>query len=164
VDVHSLERWSTNPKLALVHRDKLVRSKLIHVYLNSTVVDLEVDDASNSITSAVVAAADGRISICAKKFIVAAGGVETTRLLLAVQRKHAGLFGGVNGPLGRYYMGHLSGKIANVVFNDPASVSAFDYELDSDGVYTRRRLTLTSALPLRARWSTILTSCAAALI
>jgi hypothetical protein len=34
--------------------------------------------------------------------ILAAGGIETTRLLLAVQRRWPKHFGGIGGPLGRY--------------------------------------------------------------
>ena len=53
-------------------------------------------------------------------------------------------FGGVDGPLGRYYMGHLSGKIANILFDDPDSIDDLDFKLDEGGAYYRRRLMLTA--------------------
>jgi len=72
------------------------------------------------------------------------GGVETTRLLLHTQQSWPGHFGGADGPLGRYYMGHISGKIASIHLNDPASVSDLDFKLDDCGTYYRRRFMLTA--------------------
>jgi hypothetical protein len=77
--------------------------------------------------------------------------VETTRLLLAVQRNSPSLFGGTEGPLGRFYMGHISGKIANILFERPGSIADFDFLKDSTGCYVRRRLTLTAAAQRKHR-------------
>ena len=59
----------------------------------------------------------------ARRFVLAMGGVETTRFLLHTQRRWPGQFGGAGGALGRYYMGHISGKIASIVFDDPAAMA-----------------------------------------
>jgi choline dehydrogenase-like flavoprotein len=145
VSVAFLERWSTESRLALVHRKRIERSERITLCLNSTVVDLDFSDGGRVVERVVVAAPDGKSTVKARDVILAAGGVETTRLLLSVQRRWADHFGGTGGPLGRYYMGHISGKIASIVFDEPAAIADLDFELDTTGTYVRRRFMLSAA-------------------
>jgi choline dehydrogenase-like flavoprotein len=140
-----MERWSTESRLALVHRERIERSERITLYLNSTVTDLDLGDNGLVVKGVVVAGCDGKSKVKARNVIVAAGGIETTRLLLAVQRRWADLFGGKDGPLGRYYMGHISGKIASIVLNDPAAIADFDFKLDESRTYVRRRFMLSES-------------------
>jgi hypothetical protein len=67
--------------------------------------------------------------------VLAAGGVQTTRLLLALRGNNPG------GPLGHFYMGHVSGRIADIQFDDPRQASTFGY-LPVAGGMSRRRFTL----------------------
>ena len=69
--------------------------------------------------------------------------VETTRLLLWFQQKYTSHFGGVDGPLGRFYMGHLSGKIASLQLEKPESFKDLDFFRDETGSFYRRRFLLT---------------------
>ena len=75
----------------------------------------------------------------ARWVVLAMGGVETTRMLLSTQL-HLRHFGGVDGALGRYYMGHISGKIADIIFNDPAAAFDLDFKLDDCGAYLSQAL------------------------
>ena len=70
--------------------------------------------------------------------MLACGGLESTRQLLVLQEKHPELFGGTDGPLGRYYMGHVIGEVADITFNTEVIDQAYDYYLDG-GSYVRRR-------------------------
>jgi choline dehydrogenase-like flavoprotein len=143
VSIGFLERWSSEPRLALVHRGSIERSDRITLSLNSTVIDLDLGDNGRVVEGVVIAGPDGKSRIKARNVILAAGGVETTRLLLAVQQRWADHFGGIDGPLGRYYMGHISGKIASIVLNRPEAIADFDFELDATGTYIRRRFMLS---------------------
>jgi choline dehydrogenase-like flavoprotein len=145
VCVAFLERWSTESRLALVHGRRIDRSKRITLCLNSTVVDLDLGAEGRVVESVLVVGPGGKSRVKAGAVILAGGGVETTRLLLAVQRRWPGHFGGKGGPLGRYYMGHISGKIANIVLNEPAAIEDLDFELDASGAYVRRRFMLSEA-------------------
>jgi choline dehydrogenase-like flavoprotein len=147
----SLERWSTMPRLGLAHRESIERSERITLCLNSTVVDLDLGESGRAVESVAVRAPNGASRIRARNVILAAGGIETTRLLLALQRRWPGHFGGIDGPLGRYYMGHISGKIASIVLNEPEAIADFDFELDGTGTYVRRRFTLTEAAQVEHR-------------
>jgi choline dehydrogenase-like flavoprotein len=145
VSVAFLERWSTESRLALVHGKRIERSERITLCLNCTVVDLDLGADGRVVESVVVAGPDGKSKVKARAVILAGGGVETTRLLLAVQRRWPVHFGGTGGPLGRYYMGHISGKIANIVLNEPEAIADLDFELDASGAYVRRRFMLSEA-------------------
>jgi choline dehydrogenase-like flavoprotein len=144
-----IERWSTQPRLMLVHLEHIRQSKRITVCLNSTVVDLDLGADGSAAERVLGAAPTGRFSVTAREVVLAGGGVETTRLLLAVQRRWPNRFGGIDGPLGRYYMGHISGKIASIAFTDPDRIRDFDFAIDSTGAYIRRRFVLTRSAQMR---------------
>jgi hypothetical protein len=145
----SVERWATTPRLIEVHREALLRSQRIKIGLRSTVVGLEISGSGNRVESLEVATPAGTRTVKAHNFILATGGVETNRLLLCVQQKYPALFGGVDGPLGRYYMGHLSGKIASLQLDNPDLISDLDFKLDGSKTYYRRRLMLTSGAQIQ---------------
>ena len=100
-----------------------------------------MNEDGSRVESLEVATPAGTRLVKSRNFILALGGVETSRLLLSVQQKYPSLFGGADGPLGRYYMGHLSGKIATLQLRMPASVTDLDFHLDG-GAWYRRRLML----------------------
>jgi choline dehydrogenase-like flavoprotein len=143
----SVERWATTPRLIEIHREPLIRSQRIKISLRSTVVGLNVNEDGCNVESLEVATPAGSRTVKSRNFILALGGVETSRFLLSVQEKYPSLFGGKDGPLGRYYMGHLSGKIATLQLRNPVSVSDLDFHLD-DGAWYRRRLMLTDKTQL----------------
>ena len=144
VSANVLERWSTESRVALIHRSRIERSERITLYLNSTVIDIDLGDSGKAVEGITVAGIGGKSLVRAREVILAAGGIETTRLLLAVQRRWPGLFGGANGALGRYYMGHISGKIASIVLDQPKAIADLDFELDATGAYVRRRFMLSA--------------------
>ena len=87
--------------------------------------------------------------------VLAAGGLENTRLLLEIQRKAPGRFCGPDGPLGRYYMGHLTGSISNIVIQSPILDAGLDYFNDADGYSVRRRFWPNAELQRLHRLSNI---------
>ncbi len=143
LDLQCIERWATESRLALIHRARIEASPRIALCVNSTVVDLEFDPGCQRVNRLVIAGPGGRTTVSARQIILALGGVETTRLLLTVQRRLPQLFGGTNGPLGRFYMGHISGKIADIIFARPEFIADFDFEKDATGSFVRRRMVLT---------------------
>ncbi|MCP2032788.1 choline dehydrogenase-like flavoprotein [Okibacterium sp. HSC-33S16] len=142
IETTQLERWSKQPKLA----DRLGRRVREHpnitVLLNAPVVDLTFAPGGE-VTALVVQQRGERQDVRAAHYALAMGGLETTRLLLTVQRSHPTMFGGIDGPLGRYYMGHASGSVADVVFTEPKRAREMDFTQDPDGTYLRRRFTLS---------------------
>ena len=146
----TIERASNKPKMHKAHGRELAASRLVDVRLDATVVDLEFAE-SGAVSAAVVVGRDGlRRRVVAERFVIAAGGLESTRLLLIAQRARPDLFGGPDGPLGRYYMGHIIGEIADIFFRDDRFDDAFDLLRDGAGSYTRRRFTPSIGLQTSA--------------
>ncbi|WP_263358064.1 GMC oxidoreductase [Acidicapsa ligni] len=142
--VDFVERWAIESRLILLHREKLLNSTHIKLSLNSTVTGFNFSQDGQTIESLAVQTPSDPIRVKARQIILATGGVEATRILLNVQKKAPQYFGGVDGPLGRYYMGHISGKIASIRFDRPADFADLDFKLDVNGSWIRRRFMLTT--------------------
>jgi len=144
-----IERASNRPWFQKAHAATLAASPLIDIRLGATVVEIEFAENGRA-TGVVVATGDGRrLRLAAERIALAAGGLESTRLLLAAQRRRPALFGGADGPLGRYYMGHVIGEIVDVVFDDARIDAAFDFLRDGRGSFVRRRFAPSPSLMAR---------------
>ena len=144
-----IERASNRPWFQKAHAATLSASPLIDIRLGATVVEIELAENGRA-TGVIAATADGRrLRLAAERIVLAAGGLESTRLLLAAQRRRPALFGGADGPLGRYYMGHVIGEIADVVFEDARVDAAFDFLRDGRGSFARRRFAPSPSLMAR---------------
>jgi glycosyltransferase involved in cell wall biosynthesis/choline dehydrogenase-like flavoprotein len=123
----------------------------IRFVLDATVVDLEIDEAARSVSGLVVANKRQRITFRgAKHYVLALGGVETTRFLLNVQLRRPDLFGGADGPLGRFYMGHISGKLGDIRFSSPDTARQFCFQSHPESA-SRARIRLSDAAQQRLR-------------
>ena len=136
-----LERWANVQAAQDVHRDAIHASPLIEVRMHATAIDMEFAEDGRLEAIHVAHSLSGeRARLAIDRLVIAAGGIETTRLLMAAQRAAPERFGGEDGPLGRYYMGHLMGEIADIVFEKPEQVRAFGFMVDRHGSYVRRRI------------------------
>jgi hypothetical protein len=149
--LEGVERWARNSKIILEHRQRMLTSDYIRLSLQSTVTGLTLSAGGQRVESLQVSTPAGPRTVKARRFVLAMGGVETTRLLLHAQRSWPSHFGGTDGPLGRFYMGHISGKIASIYFDNPAAIDDLDFKLDSSGAYYRRRFMLTADAQMEHR-------------
>jgi hypothetical protein len=147
VSCQSVERLSSQPRLGRRFWPKLARSERLHVSLGQIVQGVELDPSGQSVFSLCLASSDFRP--LARAFVLACGGLQSTRLLLDIQRTRPLYFHGEAGPLGRFYMGHLPGRIASIVLRDPQAVQHFDYRRDDHGYWYRRRFCFDSESQLR---------------
>jgi choline dehydrogenase-like flavoprotein len=89
------------------YRDRLGAAPNIAVYLHSTAVELELSQSGTRIEGISVATLTGRRFRCtARQYVLAAGGVETPRLMLASNRRDARGVGNSSGAVGRFFMEH----------------------------------------------------------
>jgi choline dehydrogenase-like flavoprotein len=123
--IFSAARFSRRPQLGLVHRERIEQSEKITLCLNCPVVSLDLSATGECIEAVTVATSDGPVQVKARHVVIAAGGLRSTQLLLAAQHKWPGHFGGIDGPLGRYYMGHLAGWISAIRFPNKAEADRF---------------------------------------
>jgi choline dehydrogenase-like flavoprotein len=138
-----LERWARQPQVGPRLGSAVAAHPNIGLLCDTTVVSVSFDDEGGSVEELTAVHAGRAAIIRADRYVLASGGMETLRLLLAAQQTLPRAFGGVDGPLGRYYMGHATGSIANVVLDDPADFDALDFVRDAYDSYTRRRFSLS---------------------
>lgn len=135
---YPMERWSPPVHFAKAYRTQLERSTTVQVLLDAHVLSLDMADPDR--ISAVTVSMQGRtFPVHADTFVLAAGGIENPRLLLASANPFspAGL-GNQHDNVGRYYMAHLDGTYAALNPTNRDSLRA-DFERDANGVYCRRR-------------------------
>ncbi len=154
VDFNKLERWVNETRI-VQQQPELKSSDRIMILLNATVVGLNVDSGAQVIKGIQVAR-EGQVKEFngARDYVLALGGIETTRLLLNVQREHPQLFGGAAGALGRYYMGHISGSFADIRFYNPDQIGHFSNRKGEQS-FARRRLTLSAEAQTKHQLSNV---------
>jgi choline dehydrogenase-like flavoprotein len=102
------------------YRDELVRSRNVRVCLFSNLLELEVDEDAATVTCARVGGLDGnRFRVEAKHFVLAAGAIENSRLLLLSNRVERNGLGNRHDVVGRYYMEHPHLRAGAVTLTDP---------------------------------------------
>ncbi|WP_372575072.1 GMC oxidoreductase [Ruegeria jejuensis] len=91
---------------------------------------------------------DGQVAtLPCRQVVLACGGLESTRLLLLEQAAQPSVFQGSSEALGRYYMGHLTGAVAELTFRDPEICEGFGYQSENGQSPYRRRFVLTGGAP-----------------
>jgi choline dehydrogenase-like flavoprotein len=149
IRLDTLERWSNEPNFS--RRLQPADAPGLTIVLDATVVDLEFDASGEHVIGAVVASRSTRETFkTAKIFVLACGGLETSRLLLNVQTRWPRLFGGCAGALGRYYMGHPSGTIADIHIAEGSVARLFEYQPEENAMI-RRRLTVSRSAQIAER-------------
>lgn len=143
-DIHmsQTERWSRQPKVGPRLGAEVIAHPRVDLLCEAPVVAIAFDETGTTVAGFRIVYRGQPATIRAARYVLACGGMETTRLLLAAQRTLPNAFGGVDGPLGRYYMGHASGSIANIVLTDPNDYEVLDFHRDEHDSYVRRRFSL----------------------
>ena len=112
VDV--ISQFSPPVRFGKFYREELARSKHVIVYLCANAVDIETDGAQ-TVRRVKVKTLTGRTAgVSARVFVLATGGIENARLLLASNRDRPDGLGNHNDLVGRFFMDHprlMSGKI-----------------------------------------------------
>jgi choline dehydrogenase-like flavoprotein len=145
LDVEHTWRWSPPTEFASRMR-VLARAANVRLIVEATVVRLERDPVGGAVTEAIVAPRPGvEIVIGANTYVLAAGGLESARILLSSDRQTPVGLGNEHDQVGRNYMTHPVGEVGTVVLSPLGRRLALGYEKTSDGVYARRMLALTAA-------------------
>lgn len=137
-----LERWALPTRFGREYHSDLRDAPSLSLWTGLTCTEIVTVEGGDAVDHLVVRALDGREGkVVATDYVVATGGIEATRLLLASDLHHPGGLGNAGGHLGRWYMTHVEGRFARVKFNTDKVIH--QHERDRDGVYVRRRFTLS---------------------
>jgi len=143
VSTSTLERWSLPLSFKQSYLRDLERSRSIRLVTGLTCTEIVTDPESRrAVALRCRNLVGGEARIEADAFVVAAGGIESTRLLLSSTGPAGGALGDESGHLGRWYQAHVQGVAADIHFSRPPGAS-IDYVRDVDGSYVRRRFSFT---------------------
>jgi hypothetical protein len=136
----AVERWSMPTRFGRRYRPEIERTPNLTLWCGLEARDFGSPRADGAVrTLSFRETGTGRLlEVEASVFVLAAGTQEGTRILL----RNPGVFAGIGGPptaLGRYYQGHVSGKIASVRFRGDPRKTDSGFQRDPDGSYFRRR-------------------------
>jgi choline dehydrogenase-like flavoprotein len=149
-----LERWSRQPRFDLMYRKILQSNQCIDLRMCATVTGFTFKEDGRVSGIKLRGPDEQTASLSARAVVLATGGLENARLLLATWQTDPQRFGGDEGPLGRYYMGHLYGIAAEMDLSSAVD-NGIDYFKSPDGTYIRRRFTPSAALQRREGLSNI---------
>jgi choline dehydrogenase-like flavoprotein len=139
--------WLVSPptNFGRSYRSRLQRSGNVTVCLHSNALKL-LTDARHHVDRVQVGCVQGNeFSVRARAFVLAAGGLETTRLLLLSDDAHPNGLGNDHDLVGRFYLSHLTGDLGEVELRPHGGRVLWGYETTGDGVYCRRRLGIDPA-------------------
>jgi choline dehydrogenase-like flavoprotein len=99
---------------------QLEAAKNIDIFLYANVLNLNASENAKSITHIEIGSLNGkRGKIKAKYFVLACGGIENARLLLLSDNVQSPGLGNDNGLVGRFYMDHIYGRLAQGWTTEP---------------------------------------------
>jgi choline dehydrogenase-like flavoprotein len=142
-----LERWSLPTRFGKVYGRALEEHPLIELVTGATCTNIACDANKTEVRHLELRSLDNQRAILrADAYVIAAGGLESTRLLLASNGMHEAGIGNHSGHLGRWYMAHVQGHVARMHLSTPPELTIYGYERDRKGVYVRRRITFSEDL------------------
>jgi len=111
----TVAHFSPPVRFGKLYRTDLEQSKRVRIFLFANAIDIETDAQAATVSRIRVATLTGRrMAVTARLFILATGGIENARLLLASNKTQSAGLGNGNDLVGRFFMDHprlMSGSV-----------------------------------------------------
>lgn len=105
--IDSFTQFSPPTRMGKVYRHALDTNPYIRVFLHANVVNIDTNANADSVAQVDIATLTGRrFAVRADYFVLAAGGIENARLLLASNRTQTEGLGNAHDLVGRFFMDH----------------------------------------------------------
>jgi choline dehydrogenase-like flavoprotein len=100
--------WAPRPKrFGRSERRRLARSSRVRLLIHASVTHIDLDDDGDKVRALTAQTLTGRtLKLAARTFVLAAGGLETPRLLLVSRDRQSQGIGNGHDLVGRYFMEH----------------------------------------------------------
>jgi choline dehydrogenase-like flavoprotein len=139
-----LERFSPPTNFARRYEPEIKKATSVRVLLGAHALSLDLADNRTRIVGLRARNSLGaELSVVADTYVLACGGLENARLLLASRHQVPSGIGNEHDNVGRYYMSHLYGVLGWIEVRSPDNGFVYAFERDRDGVYCRRRFWIT---------------------
>jgi choline dehydrogenase-like flavoprotein len=143
VSTTGLERFSCPTNFGARYYKRLALSTHIRVMLGANCVRIGLSTDGRQIKQLDIATLSGqRFFIKPQTTVLAMGGLETARLLLASNDVQPAGVGNSNDAVGRYYMCHIAGNVGALLVNGSTNNVRHGYEISPEGIYCRRRISV----------------------
>lgn len=114
----TISQFSPPARFGKLYREEIRASTNVRVFLYANAVNIDTDSAARAVSKIDVATLSGRrFVVKAKVFVLATGGIENARLLLASNKVQANGLGNGNDLVGRFFMDHPRLKSGTVRFS-----------------------------------------------
>lgn len=138
-----LERFSLPTNFAVRYGAALQAASNVRVLLHATATRFIFEPSGKAVQEVELRTLAGKSArVRARAVILATGGLEVPRMLLANHDVHAGGIGNQHGVVGKYYMCHIAGTLGRIKIERPNSAVWHDYDIAEDDTYCRRRFVL----------------------
>ena len=114
--VNRLAKWPVFKKRNVVSLvgNRAREAKNLAVWVNATVTSITVTNSSG-LNVVAMSPCGNRLEVSAERLIIAAGAIETTRLVLLLDKLEGGKVSATSPALGRYFCDHVGMSVADIV-------------------------------------------------
>lgn len=113
----TISQFSPPARFGKLYREEMKASGNVRVFLYANAVNIDTDSAAQNVTRIDVATLSGRrFTVSARLYVLATGGIENARLLLASNKVRVAGLGNDNDLVGRFFMDHPRLKSGAVRF------------------------------------------------
>jgi choline dehydrogenase-like flavoprotein len=113
-----INQFSRPLRMGREYYDEIAKASTLTALLRANVVEIETGDDGRSVNRVQVATLAGnRFTVGARYFVLATGGIENARLLLASNKKYQRGLGNENDLVGRFFMEHLCVPSGRVIYH-----------------------------------------------
>ena len=143
---NGLERFSCPTHFGKRYAKRLRLAPNVTVLLGANCTGIRLEPQGHSVRAVDVSTLAGnRFSANCRATVLAVGGLETARLLLASRDVAPAGVGNFHDVVGRYYMCHIAGNVGRLLIHGPRENVRHGYEVTPEGVYCRRRIAVAPA-------------------
>ena len=146
INTNGLERFSCLTHFGSRYGKRLQLAPGVKVLLGANCTAVQLQPDGRAVSSLEVTTLQGiRFSVSPRAVVLATGGLETARLLLASRDVTPAGVGNSHDVVGRYYMCHIAGNVGTLTVHGPTNSVRHGYEVAPEGTYCRRRLSATAS-------------------
>jgi len=125
---HLLWQYSPPTRFGAAYRSDLEQAANVDVVLHANLLAIDTDDDGRTVRGFTAGTLDGRrFAVRARLYVLACGGLENPRLLLASDHKASVGVGNHNDMVGRCFMDHPHLSAARVLLADPKALDWYNY-------------------------------------
>lgn len=136
-------RFSPPSNFAKLSAQAFKDSANIRLCLHANCTGIRLNKQGNHVAGLrVVTLRGNEFTVHARYYVLAMGGLEVTRLLLASNDVCSAGIGNDHDLVGRFYSSHITGELGTAVFTPKGAPIIWDYERSHEGVYCRRSLSI----------------------